>query len=98
MEPTTRQLMLRELVLVDHLIRISMLLIERFIRRMNKIGIDIGLIGNYPWIYLDTVNGKKVKGTFMANHGFTAFLLDVSTGTQHLPDRRMLFNKIREML
>ena len=73
-------------------------LIERFIRRMDKLGIDIGLIGNYPWIYLDTVNGKRVKGTFQANHGFTAFILDVNTGEHHLADRNILFNKIREML
>ena len=97
MEPTTL-LCGKLLVLVDHLIRINMLLIERFIRRMDKIGIDIGLVGNYPWIYLDTVNGKKVKGTFMANHGFTAFILNVNTGEHSLPHRRILFKKIRKML
>ena len=73
-------------------------LIERFIRRMDKIGIDIGLVANYPWIYLNTVNGKKVKGTFNAKHGFTAFMLDLSGGEPYIPNRRVLFNKIKEML
>ena len=75
-----------------------MQIIERFIRRMDKIGIDIGLVGNYPWVYLDTVNGKKVKGTFNAKHGFTAFMLDLSGGEPYIPNRRVLFNKIKEML
>ena len=26
--------------------------------------------GNYPWIYLDTINGIRVKEIFGANHGF----------------------------
>ena len=73
-------------------------IIGRFVRRMERLGIDIGLVGNYPWVYLDTVNGKNVKGTFAANHGFTAFTLDINTGKHHIVDGRVLFNKIREML
>ena len=67
-------------------------------KRMEKLNIDIGLVCNYPWIYLDTVNGKKVKGTFKANHGFTAFMMNVNNGEHHMSDRRVLFNKIREYL
>ena len=42
-----------------------------FIDRMNKLGIDIKLGGNLPWIYIDTINGKYVTDKFQANHGFT---------------------------
>lgn len=42
-----------------------------FIDRMNKLGIDIKLGGNLPWIYIDTINGKRVIEKFQSNHGFT---------------------------
>jgi hypothetical protein len=50
--------------------------LDDFVRRMKKLGIDVTpLGGNYPWIYLDYVNGKRVKEKFLADHGFTiAFL------------------------
>lgn len=42
-----------------------------FINRLKKIGITVELVGNYPWIYLHKVNGKRVTERFQANHGFT---------------------------
>ncbi len=42
-----------------------------FIRRLKKIGIEVNLGGNYPWIYIEYINGKSVTETFQANHGFT---------------------------
>lgn len=44
-----------------------------FVERLKKIGIEIKLSGNYPWIYLDEVNGNKIKREdyFNANHGYT---------------------------
>ena len=42
-----------------------------FVNRLKRIGVNVELFGNYPWIYLDTVNGNKVKEKFMAEHGFT---------------------------
>jgi len=39
--------------------------------RLSKIGIEIEMSGNYPWIYLDKVNGNRIKQEdFTANHGF----------------------------
>ena len=39
--------------------------------RLSKIGIEIEMSGNYPWIYLDKVNGNRIKKEdFTANHGF----------------------------
>ena len=32
-----------------------------FVERLKKININIILHGNYPWIYLDSVNGNKIK-------------------------------------
>lgn len=45
--------------------------IEIFVNRLSKIGINVNLFCNYPWIYLDTVNGKRVTEKFHAEHGFT---------------------------
>lgn len=45
--------------------------LDVFVKRLKKIGIETTYIGNYPWIYLDTVNSKKVKEKFHGNHGFT---------------------------
>jgi hypothetical protein len=39
--------------------------------RLIKIGITIEMFSNYPWIYLDKVNGNAVKEKYFANHGFT---------------------------
>lgn len=42
-----------------------------FLRRMKRLNIDIELVGNYPWIYIDTINGKRVIEKFYGEHGFT---------------------------
>lgn len=69
---------------------------DKFVTRLQKIGIDVQLSGNYPWVYLDAVNGKHVWDTFRANHGFTAFFI-VKDGVKW-SDRRIVFAKVREML
>ena len=46
-----------------------------FIERLKKIGIEVKLSGNFPWIYLDEICGKRVTETFQANHGFTVMFL-----------------------
>jgi hypothetical protein len=71
-------------------------MINSFVRRLKKIGVDVQLVGNYPWVYLDSVNGRKVQEKFYANHGFTAFV--VKSNKVVWSDRRKVFKKIREML
>jgi len=40
--------------------------------RLEKIGIEITLVGNIPWIYLESVNGNRVKyEDYNSNHGYT---------------------------
>ena len=43
----------------------------KLINRLSKIGIQIEVSGNYPWIYLDSVNGNLVKEKFHSDHKFT---------------------------
>lgn len=41
-----------------------------FIARLKKIGIEIKLTGNVPWLYIGTINGKKVQEKFASEYGF----------------------------
>lgn len=65
--------------------------IETLIRRLKKIGINIKLFGNYPWIYIDEINDKKVIEKFQANHGFTIAFLPVK------PNQELNFTDISEI-
>ena len=74
-------------------------IINSFTNKLRRIGIHVELAGNYPWIYLDKVNGIQVRERFEANHGFTAFYLPVKNSLPiHFSDTRSVFQKIREML
>ncbi len=72
-----------------------MTILDKLYRRLRKLGIEITLIGNYPWIYLHKVNGNLVTEKFRAEHGFTiAFLVGVR-GVE-LTDRKKIFEIIRK--
>lgn len=45
--------------------------VTKFRERLKKIGYEIELEGNVPWIYLKSVNGNKVQPEdwINANHG-----------------------------
>ena len=62
-----------------------------FVDRMKRIGIDIKLAGNYPWIYINSINDKRVTETFEANHGFTIAFLPVRA------DKELAFTDITEI-
>jgi hypothetical protein len=49
--------------------------ITRFVERLKKIGIDVKLSGNFPWVYIDEICGKRVTEKFEGNHGFTLIFL-----------------------
>lgn len=71
--------------------------INRLVPRLKRIGIQVRLVGNYPWIYLDEVNGKRVTEKFCGNHGFTiAFLPIRKDQKMELTDIREVFNIIRK--
>ncbi len=53
--------------------------INVFVDRLKKIGIEVKLVGNYPWVYIDEICGTKVKEKFEGNHGFTLIFLPVRT-------------------
>lgn len=47
--------------------------LETFRKRMQKLGIELQMSSNYPWIYIDSVNGNRIQREdyFEGNHGFT---------------------------
>lgn len=69
--------------------------VKSFVEKLAKIGIKVELIGNIPWIYLDTVNGARVTERFGGNHGFTVFMWSKDVTWT---DRKYVFKKIRSML
>lgn len=73
--------------------------IQVFINRLKKIGIELELSGNIPWIYLDKVNGNRVKREdYNANHGYTIAWYPVRLGDKpHLDsDLKRTFQVIRK--
>ena len=70
-----------------------------FISRLNKIGIDIKLSSNYPWIYIDSINGVRVTEKFMANHGFTIAFMPIRKGQElKFTDIKEIFNLIKKYI
>ena len=65
--------------------------LDIFITRLHKIGIDVKLFGNYPWIYIDSINGKRVTELFEGNHGFTIAFLPIRN------DQELQFTDITEI-
>jgi len=52
-----------------------------FKTRLEKIGFDIVVTGNLPWIYLESVNGNKIKpADYNANHGYTIAWYPIRNG------------------
>ena len=73
--------------------------LSRLVQRLKKIGINIEMVGNYPWIYLDKVNGNGIKKEdyFCGNHGFTiAFYPIRKDQVMELTDTRKVFEIIRK--
>lgn len=73
--------------------------IDSFVKRLNKLGIDVQLVSNYPWVYLDRVNGYKVLERFQAKHGFTIFFRAIRMGeVDRITDIPEIFKTIRKYL
>ena len=71
--------------------------VNRLVRRLEKINIKVELFGHYPWIYLNRVNGNKVKETFRGEHGFTIAFHPIRQGqVMTLTDITEIFNIIRK--
>ena len=73
--------------------------INRLVPRLKKIGINVELVGNYPWVYLEKVNSNRInkEDFFRGNHGFTIAFYPIRAGqTMELTDIRKVFEIIRK--
>ena len=72
--------------------------IEVFVERLKKIGIEVKLVGNYPWVYIDEICGTKVKEKFEGNWGFTLIFLPTRTDSppSEFTDITEIFKLIRK--
>jgi hypothetical protein len=72
--------------------------INVFVERLKKIGIEVKLVGNYPWVYIDKICGIKVKEKFEGNHGFTLIFLPARTDSppSEFTDIKEIFKLIRK--
>lgn len=72
-------------------------ILEVFIKRMKSLNIDIELVYNYPWIYINKINGKKVIEKFQGNHGFTIAFLPIKKEQKiEFTDIDKIFNLVRK--
>ena len=72
-------------------------ILNTFVKRMQRLGIQIELVGNYPWIYIDSINGVRVAETFRGNHGFTIAFLPIRNEQQiQFTDIAEIFKLIRK--
>ena len=73
--------------------------IDTFYNRLKKIGIEVELSMNVPWIYLDKINGKKVTETFHSEHGFTVAWFPVNVNNKAcISDISEVFRLIRKYI
>lgn len=71
--------------------------IESFVERLKKIGVEVKLAGNFPWIYLENINGVRVKERFHGNHGFTIAFYPIRPGQElKFTDIGEIFKLIRK--
>jgi hypothetical protein len=76
--------------------------VEIFINRMKRIGIELELKANYPWIYLHSVNGNRVKQEDWSSHwGYTIAWLSIKpigAGVYLDEDIKRTFEVIRKYI
>ena len=72
-------------------------ILDIFIRRMNKLNINLELVGNYPWVYINKINGKPVSEKFQSEYGFTICYLPIKNDQQiKFTDLSEIFKLIRK--
>jgi len=69
-----------------------------FVERLKKIGIHVKLAGNFPWVYISEICGKRVTEKFLGNHGFTLIFLPGRNDSppSHFTDIKEIFTLIRK--
>lgn len=73
--------------------------VKTLIERLEKIGVNIKLSLNYPWVYVISINGKRVTETYQAEHGWTIGFMPIRSGEDFkFTDTHKFFELIRKYL
>jgi hypothetical protein len=74
--------------------------LQILIKRLVKIGVNIEIVSNVPWVYLYSINGKKVtEKTEDSNHGFNIAWIPINPNKElYLTNTKELFQLIRKYL
>ena len=68
-----------------------------FVNRLKKIGIEVKLCMNFPWVYLIEVNGQKVKEKYWSDYAFTIVMLPIREGQKFkFHNIELMFKTIRK--
>lgn len=72
--------------------------LDRFINRLNKIGIKIIMWGNFPWVYIYSINDNVVIEKFNSEHGFVVAILPtgLNENSTKFSDISEIFKLIRK--
>ena len=72
---------------------------DSFILRLKKIGINVEVAANYPWVYLLSVNGVRVRKKYYSDYGFTLGWLPPRPNEEfRFSDISTIFQAIRDSL
>ena len=53
-----------------------MIKLSTFLSRLSKIGVSLHCSSNYPWVYIDSINGKNVEEKYGSEHGWVLGFFD----------------------
>ncbi len=68
-----------------------------FLKRLERIGLNVKLSGNVPWIYIDKINNISVTEKFQGNHGFTLAFYPIKKDQEiEFTDISEIFNLLRK--
>ena len=55
------------------------------------------MVSNYPWVYINKINGKRVTEKFQAEHGFTIAFLPIRHNQKlKITDRAEIFKLLKK--
>ena len=72
--------------------------VSRLVQRLEKLNINIELMGNFPWVYIIKINNTPVTKVYYSEHNFTIILLEIRNNqkTNEFINIRKMFNLIRK--
>ena len=74
--------------------------IKILLNRLERLDIKMELTGNLPWVYIQSINGKRVTEKFNSEHGFVLGLMPIRTdgGDFNFSDINEIFSLIRKYI